>query len=91
MSKHTPGPWWATDHGVRDSGGYIFHTNQVQRYEGQEERYKREVAEREANKLLAAALPELLEALKDAHPHIADDALRARIGNLIVKATGEKP
>ena len=31
---------------------------------------------------------ELIEALKDAHPHIADDYLRARIGNLITKATG---
>lgn len=31
---------------------------------------------------------QLLEALKDANHHIADDALRARIGNLIAKAEG---
>lgn len=29
---------------------------------------------------------ELLEAMKDAHSHIADDGLRTRIGNLISKA-----
>lgn len=38
--------------------------------------------------LLIAVAPELLEALKDAHPHVADDSLRARIGNLIAKAEG---
>lgn len=58
--KHTPGPWWVTDSGVRDRGGYIFHTNPVTRYEGQEERYAKEVAEREANRHAASALPELL-------------------------------
>ena len=35
---------------------------------------------------LRAAAPELLEALKTAHAHIADDVLRASIGNLIAKA-----
>lgn len=64
QAKHTPGPWWATENGVRDSGGYIFHTNPVMRYPGQDERYAKEVAEREANKAAAAALPDLLEALK---------------------------
>jgi len=59
---HTPGPWWPTDSGVRNSGGYIAHTNSVQRYEGQDERYAREVAERKADKRLIAAAPELLEA-----------------------------
>lgn len=64
MSKHTPGPWWATDHGVRDVGGYIAHTNSVQRYLGQEERYAFEVAQREADKRLIASAPALLEALQ---------------------------
>jgi hypothetical protein len=32
----------------------------------------------------------MLDALKDAHHHISDDALRARIGSLIVKAEGEQ-
>jgi hypothetical protein len=40
-----------------------------------------------ANARLIAAAPELLEALKTAHAHIADDVLRASIGNLIAKAT----
>lgn len=31
---------------------------------------------------------ELVGAMKDAHSHIADDALRTRIGNLIAKAEG---
>lgn len=62
-AKHTPGPWWVTDSGVRDAGGYICHTNKAQRYEGQDERYERETAERAANARLIAAAPELLEAL----------------------------
>ena len=64
MNKHTPGPWWTTDHGIRDVGGYIAHTNSVQRYEGQDERYAREVAQRDADKRLLAAAPDLLEALE---------------------------
>ena len=35
---------------------------------------------------LGLAAPEMLEALKDAHSHIADDKLRTRIGKLIIKA-----
>lgn len=64
MSKHTPGPWWTTDHGIRDAGGYIAHTNSVQHYAGQEERYAFEVAQRAADKRLIAAAPDLLEALE---------------------------
>lgn len=64
MSGHTPGPWWIAEHGVRDVGGYIAHTNSAQRYEGQDERYAFEVAQREADKRLIAAAPALLEALK---------------------------
>lgn len=58
--KHTPAPWWTTDSGVRDRGGYICHTNPAPRYEGQDERFAKETAERAANKLLIAASPELL-------------------------------
>lgn len=64
MSEHTPAPWWVTDSGVRDRGGYIAHTNSVQHYEGQDERYAFEVAQREADKRLIAAAPDLLEALQ---------------------------
>lgn len=63
---HTPGPWWTTDDGIRDSGGYIAHTNSVLTYERQDERYAREIVQREADKKLIAAAPDLLEALKDA-------------------------
>lgn len=63
-AAHTAGPWWATEYGVRDSGGYICHTHPPSRYPGQEERYAKEVAEREANKHLIAAAPDLLDHLK---------------------------
>lgn len=54
----TPGRWWVTDSGVRDQGGYICFTLRAQRYEGQDERYERETAERAANaNLIAAANP----------------------------------
>lgn len=62
-AQHTPGPWWTTDHGIRDRGGYIAHTNSIQRYEGQDARYERELAQREADKRLIAAAPDLLHAL----------------------------
>lgn len=90
-AKHTPGPWWTTEYGIRDSGGYICHTHGAQHYRGQDERYEKEVEERQANKDLIAAAPELLEALKDAYPYIDNDALRTSIGDLIAKAEGITP
>lgn len=62
MSKHTPGPWWTTDHGVRSREGYIAHTHSVLRYRGQDERFAFEVAQREADKRLIAAAPNGLAA-----------------------------
>jgi len=62
--KHTPGPWTVTDKGVRDSGGYICFIPETTHYEGQDERYVKEVAERHANARLIAAAPELLETLQ---------------------------
>jgi hypothetical protein len=32
-------------HGIRDLSGYLFHFVEVQRYQGQEARYKRELQE----------------------------------------------
>ena len=58
--KHTPSPWWPTDYGIRDRGGYIAHIRSVQRYQGQDERYAHEVSQREADKLLIAAAPHLI-------------------------------
>lgn len=65
-ARHSPGPWWSTDGGIRNSGGYIVHTNSVQRYEGQDERYVFEVAQREADKRLIASAPDMLKALRRA-------------------------
>ena len=48
------------------------------------------IEESQANAQLIEAAPDMLEMLKDAHSHIDDDALRQRIGRLIIKASGEK-
>lgn len=95
--KHTPGPWWTTDSGVRERGGYICHTNQPTHFQGQDERYDRELAERRANKNLIAAAPELLAALEYAHACLTNQLSTktkheyaidlARVA--IAKATGE--
>ena len=63
-AQHTPGPWWVTDHGVRDRGGFICAMIPTQRYEGQDERFELEHAERIANCLLIGAAPDLLSALE---------------------------
>jgi hypothetical protein len=65
-TKFTPGPWWPTDHGIRDKGGYIAQTHRAQRYPGQDQRYALEVAEREANKFLIAAAPEMALLIREA-------------------------
>lgn len=70
-AKHTPGPWWTEESGVRDRGGYICHTRPAQRYPGQEDRFIKETAERAANKALIAAAPKLLEALQITRGNIA--------------------
>lgn len=95
--KHTPGPWWVEESGIRDRGGYICHTRPAQRYPDQEERFIKETVERAANKTLIAAAPELLEALQGIlscvsvridDPRIEKfDAARAAIA----KATGGQP
>lgn len=64
MAQHSEGPWWTTDNGIRNRGGYIAHTNKVQRYEGQDDRYAREVAQREADKRLMSQSPSMLKLLK---------------------------
>ena len=47
-----------------------------------------EEAKHAADMRIRGLAHEMLAALKDAHPHIADDNLRTRIGNLIAKAKG---
>lgn len=66
MSAHTPAPWRADDYGVRDVGGYICWIHKPHRYEGQDERYQKEVAERRADARLIAAAPDLLAACQGA-------------------------
>lgn len=101
-AKHTPGPWWATEEGVRDRGGFICSTRPAWRYPGQDERFEKETKERAANKLLIAAAPELLDALKVAMSRINDlleaddgqahkEARKAlpKMESAIAKATGQ--
>lgn len=97
-AKHTQEPWWTTSSGIRSESGYIAHTNSVQHYEGQDERYVYEVAQREADKCLIAAAPELLKTLKlckgnisslpaSAHQKVYGEWL-AVVSTAIAKATG---
>lgn len=59
MSKHTPGPWRELVTRIDDANGYqICHLD----LHGKSE------AERDANRRLIAAAPDLLEALKEAEP-----------------------
>ena len=82
MSKRTPGLWVAVDGRILPVNyalkGAPIATVHSRLKEGMQD----------ANAALLAASPEMLDALKDAHSHIADDALRTRIGNLIAKAEG---
>lgn len=90
MSKHTQGDWLVaggTTVYCLNAHGYNRFTAQVQRGHT-DSKWPTEPEELEANARLIAAAPEILEALKTAHAHIADDALRASIGNIIAKATG---
>ena len=86
-AQHTPGPWEANldAHGrgrIKGNGCWVATTWTT----ADDDSDKRHPAE--ANARLIAKAPEMLEALKDAYPYIADDALRERVGNLIAKATG---
>jgi hypothetical protein len=84
--KHTPGPWWVTDYGIRNSGGYIVAIVHPTRYPEQAERFAMEVAERKADALLVAAAPELLEALRrlEVAANTADYCYRNRPENFAV-------
>lgn len=82
VSGHTPGPWTAHQYGVRDAGGYICALKWPSLYTGQDERYWRETAERQADARLIAAAPDLLEALRDIVSWIPNEAALERLGFL---------
>lgn len=90
---HTPAPWKmracadGADFGIGTPSGFICFMAGVSRYCGQEQRYIDECTERLANARLIIAAPNMLEALKDAHPYITDDRVRAIVGAAIMKAT----
>jgi len=99
MTNHTQGPWHI---GMRNgaNGNIVFAHDGADQYHDTSicsvfgmylhcDLHEQKDNEGLANARLIAAAPEILTALKDAHPHIADDALRTRIGNLIAKAIGE--
>ena len=89
MSAHTAGPWFVQSR----HGGFIdiVHTDKskgaITRALCRVQSRDSWIEESEANAELIAAAPAMLEALKDAHPHISNDALRKRIGRIIIEAT----
>ena len=68
MSKHTPGPWLIAKEGIRTNAGFIawFPCPRL-KYEGQKERYEKELEEDAANAKLIAAAPMMIEALTLVH------------------------
>lgn len=85
-TTHTPGPW------IKGRGQIFSHTTDalvadilpVSPVETLDT-----IAEEAANAHLIIAAPDMLAALMDVYPLIIDDAIRARIGRLIMKAMGE--
>ena len=83
--KHTPAPWHINDgkgcRWIETSSDDIIA--RVYKDACTTERF-------DANSRLIQYAPNMLDALKDVHAHIADDQLRTRIGNLIMAATGSQ-
>lgn len=59
-AQHSAGPWWVAESGIRNRAGYICFTRPATRFEGQDERFARESAERAGDNVLIAAAPDLL-------------------------------
>ena len=57
--KHTPGPWRDDNYGIRGAGGYICAIHWPHCYEGQEDRYQKEMAERQGDARLIASAPDM--------------------------------
>ena len=86
MSKHTPGPWFALP--GHSHIGFIDILSGIEAVAQVTQSDNVPTDQDLANANLIAAAPDLLDALKDAYPHIGDDALRARIGAVICNAEG---
>ena len=92
MSAFTPAPWIAIPQ--TDGSSILAHeyetTNQMKpkgfRIIAHLLARLNSIKEDEANARLILAAPDLLEVLKDAYPYVKDDALRTKMGALIVKA-----
>ena len=86
MSKHTPGPWSFYTEPQPNGCPIVGAKGLMIAQLAHSINYNDQAETAIANARLIAAAPELLEALKTAHAHIADDVLRASIGNIIAKA-----
>ncbi len=87
MSKATPGPWSFYTEPQPNGCPIVGAKGLMIAQLAHSINYNDQAETAIANARLIAAAPELLEALKTAHAHIADDVLRASIGNIIAKAT----
>lgn len=103
-TKFTPGPWRTvrpsdnpTKLYVRDCGGLIAEGPFPSHYEGQDERFAKEVDQYEANARLIAAAPELYEALDQILDDMGNDGLsccqaaKDQARAALAKARGETP
>ena len=86
MSKHTPGPWSFYTEPQPNGCPIVGAKGLMIAQLAHSINYNDQAETAIANARLISAAPDLLEALKTAHAHIADDVLRASIGNLIAKA-----
>ena len=98
-TKHTPAPWSLSKHHsksniegaksrhIASTAGYSDNLS-TWHYSGSNYHEENEANAEHILKCVNLH-DELVAGLMDAHPYIADDKLRASIGDLIVKARGE--
>jgi hypothetical protein len=74
-------------HGVRDVSGYLCHFNRVPKFEGQEERYRRELAlrARQAEAIATALRSDLKSPAEPAVPDFSDPAGFERLAKAIAE------
>lgn len=86
MSKHTPGPWFSLP--GHSHIGFIDIQSGIEVVAQVTQSDNVPTDQDLANANLIAAAPKMLDALKTAHSHISDDALRAWVGSVICEAEG---